>query len=324
MHDTLAKALKQLRLSGLLESLDVRLQEAASHHLTHTEFLELILQDELVVRSDRLLKRRIKAAGFRELKTLDAFDWAFNPSIKKKQVFDLATARFVREHRDVLWLGPPGVGKSHIVQAIGYHALKAGFVVLYRSIFDLVRDFLHDEAVGKEDKILARYLKPDLLIIDDMGMKQLPKRSGEYLFEIIMRRYETRSTMMTSNRPLEDWGKLLGDVPSATAILDRFLHHAEIVQITGKSYRLRHQARGVEGPNAATAPIGSPTIRAESNAATAPIGSPTIRAESNAATAPIGAKATGGSTPAKRSGRSRAATGDDETTSHQDAKETSA
>ncbi len=174
---------------------------------------------------------------------MDSFEWSFNPSIKKKQVFDLATGRFIREARDVLWLGPPGLGKSHLVQAIGYHALKAGFVVLYRSIFDVVRDFLHDEALGQDDKILAKYLKPDLLIIDDMGMKQLPKRSGEYLFEIIMRRYETRSTMMTSNRPLEDWGKLIGDVPAATAILDRFLHHAEIIQITGKSYRLRSQGR---------------------------------------------------------------------------------
>jgi DNA replication protein DnaC len=252
MNETLAKALKQLRLSGLLESLEVRLQEAASHHLNHAEFLELILQDELVVRSERQFNRRVKAACFREVKTLDDFDWPFNPSVKKKQVFDLATARFIRECRDVLWLGPPGVGKSHLVQAIGYHAIKAGFVVLYRSIFDVVRDFLHDEAVGKEDKILGRYLKPDLLIIDDMGMKQLPKRSGEYLFEIIMRRYETRSTMMTSNRPLEDWGKLIGDVPSATAILDRFLHHAEIVQITGKSYRLRNQVRGKDADDLAT------------------------------------------------------------------------
>jgi DNA replication protein DnaC len=242
MTDTLRSALKQLRLSGLLDSLDVRLQEAAGHGLSHAEFLELILQDELAVRSDRLIKRRVKVACFRELKTLDDFDWSFNPSIKKKQVYDLATCRFIRETRDVLWLGPPGIGKSHLVQAIGYQAIKAGFLVLYRSIFDLIRDFLHDEALGQEDKILARYLKPDLLIVDDMGMKQLPKRSGEYLFEIIMRRYETRSTMMTSNRPLEDWGKLIGDVPAATAILDRFLHHAEIVQITGKSYRLRNQA----------------------------------------------------------------------------------
>ena len=111
--------------------------------------------------------------------------------------------------------------------------------MLYRSIFDVVRDFLHDDALAGQDKVLARYLKPDLLIIDDMGMKQLPKRSGEYLFEIIMRRYERRSTMMTSNRPLEDWGKLVGDVPAATAILDRFLHHAEVITITGKSYRLK-------------------------------------------------------------------------------------
>src|SRR5437870_4801137 len=242
MTDALAKVLKQLRLSGMLQSLEVRLHEAASHSLSHRDFLELILQDELLVRGDRQFQRRCKAACFRELKTLDQFDWSFNPAIKKKQIFDLATGRFIREARDVLWLGPPGLGKSHLVQALGYQAIKAGFLVLYRSIFDLVRDFLHDEALGQDDKILARYLKPDLLIIDDMGMKQLPKRSGEYLFEIIMRRYEKHSTMMTSNRPLEDWGKLMGDVPAASAILDRFLHHAEIIQITGKSYRLRNQA----------------------------------------------------------------------------------
>jgi len=268
MNDYLRNMLKKLRLSGLSESLEVRLQEAAGHHLTHAEFLELVLQDELAVRGNRLLQRRVKAAGFRELKTLEDFDWSFNPSLKKKQIFDLASGHFLQEHRDVLWLGPPGTGKSHLVQAIGYQVLKTGCTVFYRSIFDVVRDFLHDEALGQEQKILSRYLKPELLIIDDMGMKQLPKRSGEYLFEIVMRRYETRSTMMTSNRPLEDWGKLLGDVPSATAILDRFLHHAEIIQITGKSYRLRSQGRSPRDLEEEAKPNGSPASSGRSKQAT--------------------------------------------------------
>jgi DNA replication protein DnaC len=246
MNASLTTALRQLRLSGLLESLEVRLQEAAGHQLNHAEFLELILQDELAIRGQRLIERRVKLASFREIKTLDQFEWSFNPSIKKKQIFDLATCRFIREGRDVLFLGPPGIGKSYLAQAIGYEAIKQGMVVLYRSIFDVVRDFLHDEVLGEDDKLLARYLKPDLLIIDDMGMKQLPRRSGEVLFEIIMRRYETKSTLMTSNRPLDDWGKLIGDVPSATAILDRFLHHAEIVTITGRSYRLRNKTESAE------------------------------------------------------------------------------
>jgi len=277
MTESLRSALKHLRLSGLLDSLEVRLQEAAGHGLSHAEFLEMILQDELAVRGDRQLRRRLKAAQFRELKPLEDFDWSFNPSIKKKQLYDLATCRFVRDAGDVLLLGPPGVGKSFLAQALGYQALKGGFAVLYRSIFDVVRDFLHDEALGGEDKVLARYLKPDLLLIDDMGMKHLPKRSGEYLFEIIMRRYETRSTLMTSNRPLEDWGKLIGDVPSATAILDRFLHHAELVQITGRSYRLRHQGpkakEGGDDSKPANAPTGSDETATESKPANAPLGS---------------------------------------------------
>jgi DNA replication protein DnaC len=294
MNNPLYEAARKLRLSGLISSLEIRLQEAMSHGLSHAEFLELVLQDELAVRDDRRLQRRVKTAMFRELKTLEDFDWSFNPSIKKKQVFELATCRFIRETRDVLWLGPPGVGKSFLCQALGYQAIKSGYLVLYRSIFDVVRDFLHDEALEQEDRVLSRYLKPDLLIIDDMGMKQLPKRSGEYLFEIIMRRHEVRSTMMTSNRPLEDWGKLVGDVPSATAILDRFLHHAELIQITGRSYRLRDAGKGMKedvGPSKpATAPPGSEASEAGSKPATAPPGSVKGQTGSKPATAPPGSE----------------------------------
>jgi DNA replication protein DnaC len=243
MNETMENALKTLRLSGMKQCLDIRLEEAAGHSLTHSEFLELALQDELLVRQERKIARRVEQAGFRDIKSLESFDWQFNTSINRKEVYELATCRFIREAKDCLWLGPPGTGKSHLVQALGYQAIKNGFTVRYRSIFDVVRDFLHDEALAGQDKVLAHYLKPDLLIIDDMGIKQLPKRSGEYLFEVIMRRYETKSTIMTSNRPLEDWGKLLGDVPSATAILDRFLHHADIFTITGRSYRLKDKSR---------------------------------------------------------------------------------
>jgi DNA replication protein DnaC len=247
MRPSLMQTLRQLRLSGLAQSLEVRLSEAVGNRLDHAEFLELILQDELNVRSSRSIGRRVKAAMFRETKNLDEFDFTFNTSIKRKQIHDLAAGQFIRDKADVLLLGPPGVGKSFLVQAVGHQIIKAGFLVLYRSIFDLARDFLGggeayrgEEDLGAQDKTLARYLKPDLLIIDDMGMKQLPRRSGEYLLEIIMRRHENRSTMMTSNRPLEDWAKLIGDVPAATAILDRFLQHATILNITGRSYRLRN------------------------------------------------------------------------------------
>ena len=149
--------------------------------------------------------------------------------------------QFIREARDLLCIGAPGTGKSHLTQAIGYEAVKRGFAVIYSSIFDLIREFQYPE-LGKEKAILTKYLKCDLLIIDDMGLKSLPDRAGEILFELIMRRYELRSTIMTSNRPIEDWGKLIGDVATAGAILDRLLQNAMVIPFKGRSYRLRKAA----------------------------------------------------------------------------------
>jgi DNA replication protein DnaC len=243
MNQNLVHYARQLRLSGLLASLELRLEEARTHQLPHEQFLDLVFQDELNVRQQRLIDKRKKAAGFRDQKTLEDFDWTFNPSIKRHQFYELATGQFIRQRRDVLLIGPPGLGKSHLAQAVGYHIIKAGFQVVYCSIFDLIRELQADQSPAELNRSLARYLKPDLLVVDDMGLKVLPPKSGEVLLEIIMRRYENRSTLMTSNRPIEEWGKLLHDVPAATAILDRFLHHAEIIQMKGRSYRLRNGGR---------------------------------------------------------------------------------
>jgi len=240
MTPQLKEACRKLRLSGLATCLDPRLQEATANQLPHAQFLELLLQDELNIRAQRQLERRKKAAGFRDLKPLEDFDWSFNPSIKRSQIFDLATAQFIRQHRDILLLGPPGVGKSCLAQALGHAALRAGFLVLYCSVFDLVRELQADQSPAEAQHTLTRYLKPDLLCIDDFGMKHFPPKSAESLLELIVRRHQNRSTLMTSNRPIEDWGQLLGDMPAATAILDRFLQQAEIIQITGRSYRLRN------------------------------------------------------------------------------------
>src|ERR1700741_3135788 len=194
MNNTLKQHARTLRLSGLLEIRELRLQEAEANRLPYAQFLELLFQDEINVRYQRLINRRHKLADFREVRSLDKFDFSFNPNTNPAQIYEVAPGHFVAQRRDRLLVGPPGVGKSHLVQAIGREVLKAGFLVLYRSIFDLVRELLSQETQLGEGRLLKKYFKPALLLIDAMGVTILPQKSGEILLELIMRRYENRCT----------------------------------------------------------------------------------------------------------------------------------
>ncbi len=231
-------ALRKLRLSGMADTLEIRLLEAQSESQAPIDTVSALVGDELVRRQDRLLARRIQLARFRDPdKTLDRFDFTFNPKMNRKLVFELATARFVGQCEDVLLLGPPGSGKSHIVQALGRAAIGQGYKVYYREAHLLIEELLDATLDERRKKHMADLTHVPLLVIDDLGMRKLPATAAEDLLEIIMRRYERASTILTSNRPIEDWGKLLGDTAAVTAMLDRLLHHAHILKCGPRSWR---------------------------------------------------------------------------------------
>jgi len=245
----LERRLRQLRLSGMAQALSARILQAERGGLTCREFLELLTEDELALRRDRLYARRLKRARLPCEKSLSDFDFSFNPKIPKGLILELATARFVRERRNLLLIGPSGVGKSHIAIALAISAITAGHTALHVSAFDLVADLRQAEATGEREELIGGLSSVELLILEDLGMKRLPPGAAEYLLEVFFRRYERSSTIVTTNRPIEDWGKMLGDAAAAGALLDRFLHHAVVITITGPSYRLHERKRkGLEIP----------------------------------------------------------------------------
>ncbi len=240
--DELDRALRQLRFSGMAATVNTRAQQARADSLGPLDFLGLLIHDELEKRRDRLIERRVKTATFRDRKTLDTFDWKFNASIDRALIYELATGRFIEHHQDALILGNPGCGKSHLAQGIGMAAIHAGFRVLYREAHRLFEELVLAAATGDRANAIIMYTEIPLLIIDDVGMRKLPAAAAEDLLEIIMRRYERASTIVTSNRPLEDWPKLFGDTPAIAAFLDRLMHHSHLIEIRGKSYRLHESS----------------------------------------------------------------------------------
>ena len=239
----LDRALRQLRLSGIADVLPTRLQHAQAERMAPLDLVAMLVSDELLRRQDRLFERRHKQAGFRDPdKGLDGFDFDFNRKMNRALVFDLATAAFVGRREDALFLGAPGTEKSHLAQAIGRAAIHQGYRVLYREAHTLIDQIAEAAIDGTRKTLLAELTAVPLLIIDDLGMRKLPHTAAEDLLELIMRRYERASTLLTSNRPVDNWGKLLGDTAAVTAMLDRLLHHAHVLKCGPRSWRTRLQS----------------------------------------------------------------------------------
>ncbi len=235
-------ALRKLRLSGMADVLETRLRQAQTEKMAPIDFLSALVSDELLRRQDRLFERRTKQARFRDPdRTLDSFDFDFNRKMNRVLVYELATARFVAQREDALFLGPPGTGKSHLAQAIGRAAILQGHRVAYREVHVLMEEIADATLDGTRKDYLADLASVPLLIIDDLGMRKLPHTAAD-LLELVMRRYERASTLLTSNRPVEDWGKLLGDTAAVTALLDRLLHHAHVLKCGPRSWRTKTQA----------------------------------------------------------------------------------
>ena len=241
----LERALRQLRLGGMAAVLETRLRQAQAETMAPIDLIASLVSDELTRRSDRLLDRRRKQAAFRDGdRSLENFDFNFNPKMNRSLVFDLATSAFVGKREDALFLGPGGTGKSHLAQAIGQAAIQQGYRVMYRETHVLLDDLAEAVADGTRREFMEALTTVPLLIIDDFGMRKLPLTAAEDLLEIIMRRYERASTLLTSNRPVDDWGKLLGDVAAVTAMLDRLLHHGHVLKCGPRSWRTKTAAAG--------------------------------------------------------------------------------
>jgi DNA replication protein DnaC len=241
----LERALRSLRLSGMIAPLEARALAVAQHEMNFLEAFAALVQDELDRRRSRLLDRRFALSGLAERKDLKDFDWSYNPRLPKRAVLELATLKFIEAREDALMIGPPGLGKSHCAKALAQLAVGRGYKVLYREAHQLLEEIHEARELGELRKHRAQLKAAELLVIDDLFLRKLPASAGDELSDVLMSRYEKRSTIVTSNRPVEDWAKLLGDVVVVTPLLDRLMHHAHLLKFEGKSWRLKEAAARV-------------------------------------------------------------------------------
>lgn len=235
------QGLKKLRLSGMGELLELRLKQAQEEDLGYQEFLSLLLEDEFNQRVQNKRKRLFKQARLPFEKGLEDFDFSFQPSIKKKEILELATGVFVSKKSNVLFIGQPGTGKTHLSVALGLEVLGRGGSVLFATVWEIVNQLQQARADLSYHAKIKEYLAPDLLILDELGYRAMGEKTVEDFFEIVTGRYEKGSIIITSNRPIDEWGKVFMDKTLATAIVDRLVHHCSVITIKGESYRFKNR-----------------------------------------------------------------------------------
>ncbi len=238
----LERALRALRLSGMTATLESRAMQVAHHEMDFIEAFSWLVQDELDRRRSRLLDRRYALSGLPERKDLKDFDWSYNPKVPKRDVVELSALKFIEAREGALLIGPPGTGKSHVAKAIAQLAVLRGYKVLYREAHVLIEEINEARELGELRKYRAGLKSAELLVIDDLFLRKLPAGAGDELADVLMSRYEKLSTVITSNRSVDDWGKLLGDVVVVTPLLDRLMHHGHLLKFEGKSWRLKQAA----------------------------------------------------------------------------------
>jgi DNA replication protein DnaC len=239
MTDThqLENKMRVLKLGGMIEALDVRLSQAQKDGLGFSQFLELLLEDEVQHRTNKRLASRIIRAHFEEEKSLEGFDFSFNPKLPSQYIRELATCQFMERKESIILCGPVGVGKTHLAQALGHQACRAGYNVLFIKASRLLSDLGGGRADDTWEKRLQHYLKPNLLVLDDFAMKEFTKTQAEDLYELIDRRHHTSSMIVTANRAPKDWYSLFPNPVIAESALDRLVSSAHVITLTGKSYR---------------------------------------------------------------------------------------
>jgi DNA replication protein DnaC len=246
LRHQLTPQLKQLRLSGILETLDARNRQAVDGKWSYVEFLARLLEDEVERRAQKQLALRLRRATVNTTKTLEAFDFSFNPSLNRQQVLQLASCDYIRHRFNLLVCGPTGTGKSHLAQALAHEACRQGFDVLFTNTHKLLQHLNGGRADGSLERRLQSYLRPDLLILDDFGLRPLAPPAPEDLYDIINERYERGSILLTSNRAPGEWPDLFGDPLLASAGLDRLAHHAETILLAGPSFRTQGRKQRAE------------------------------------------------------------------------------